>query len=266
LIDRKQLFGLARALQRGLAKGLPKMDTALYVGLSRQVTLQRALDIAANNIANADTAGFKVEELLLETEPLTPGIIGSSPINYVVDNGVARDFGQGEMEVTGNAFDLSVEGAGFFTIQTAAGDRYTRDGRFNVDSQNRLVTRNGDPVLSTGGAPIVLDPTQPAPKVGQDGTISQGPTSLGRIGVVRFADLSVLAKAGEGGFTAPAGAAVAAGDALVRQGMVEHSNVQPVLEITRLIEITRAYERVAKMMEANQTMTSTAIQRLGQVS
>jgi flagellar basal-body rod protein FlgF len=193
-------------------------------------------------------------------------MMGAAPINYVVDNGVARDFGQGEMDVTGNPFDLSVEGAGFFTVQTPGGDRYTRDGRFSVDSQNRLVTRRGDPVLSTGGAPIVLDPAQPAPKVAQDGTVSQGAAPLGRVGVVRFADLSVLAKAGDGGFTAPAGAAVAAGDAIVRQGMVERSNVQPVLEITRLIEITRAYERVAKMMETNQSMTSTAIQRLGQVS
>jgi flagellar basal-body rod protein FlgF len=264
--DLKDFFGVARPLQRGLAKGHAQMDTALYVGLSRQMTLQRALDIAANNIANADTAGFKVEQLLLEADPLTPPAFGAAPVNYVIDNGVARDFGQGEMETTGNAFDLSVEGQGFFTVQTAQGDRYTRDGRFSVDAQNRLVNRNGDPVLSSGGAPITLDPTQPAPKVAQDGTISQGGASLGRVGVVRFPDQSVLSKAGDDGFTAPDGASVAANDAIIRQGMVERSNVQPVLEITHLIEITRAYERVAKMMEANQSMTSTAIQRLGQVS
>jgi flagellar basal-body rod protein FlgF len=242
------------------------MDTALYVGLSRQMTLQRALDIAANNIANADTAGFKVEQLLLKEEPLTPPAFGASPVSYVIDNGVSRDFGQGEMETTSNPFDLSVEGAGFFTVQTPQGDRYTRDGRFTIDSQNRLVSHGGEPVLSSGGAPITLDPTQPAPKVAQDGTISQGGASLGRVGVVRFADLSVLSKAGDTTFSAPDGASVAANDAIIRQGMVEHSNVQPVLEITHLIEITRAYERVAKMMEANQSMTSTAIQRLGQVS
>ena len=242
------------------------MDTALYVGLSRQMTLQRALDIAANNIANTDTAGFKVEQLLLEADPLTPPAFGAAPVNYVIDNGVSRDFGQGEMETTGNAFDLSVEGAGFFTVQTAQGDRYTRDGRFGVDAQNRLVSRNGDPVLSSGGAPITLDPTKPAPKVAEDGTVSQGGASLGRVGVVRFPNLSVLQKAGDDGYSAPDGASVAANDAIIRQGMVERSNVQPVLEITHLIEITRAYERVAKMLEANQSMTSTAIQRLGQVS
>jgi flagellar basal-body rod protein FlgF len=242
------------------------MDTALYVGLSRQVTLQRALDIAANNIANADTAGFKVEQLLLEDDPLTPPISGASPVHYVIDNGVARDFGQGEMEMTGNTFDLAVEGAGFFTVQTPRGDRYTRDGRFTVDNQNRLVTQAGDPVLSSGGQPITLNPQLPAPKVAEDGTVSQGAQSLGKVGVVRFTDLSQLSKEGDVLYTAPEGASVQANDAVIRQGAVERSNVQPVLEITHLIEITRAYERVAKMMEANQTMTSTAIQRLGQVS
>jgi flagellar basal-body rod protein FlgF len=242
------------------------MDTALYVGLSRQMTLQRAMDIAANNIANADSAGFKVEQMLLETEPLTPPVFGADPVNYVIDNGLARDFGQGEMEATGNPFDVAVEGAGFFAVQAATGTLYTRDGRFSTNAQNQLVTRGGDPVLSANGQPITLDPTKPAPKIAQDGTISQGPQSLGKLGVSRFPDLSVLSKAGDTTFSAPDGAAVIAQDAVLRQGMVEHSNVQPVLEITHLIEITRAYERVAKMMDANQTMTQTAIQRLGQVS
>ena len=242
------------------------MDTALYVGLSRQVTLQRALDIAANNIANADTAGFKVEQMLLQTDPLTPPVAGASPVNYVIDNGLSRDFGQGDMETTTNPFDVAVEGAGFFTVQTPQGDRYTRDGRFKVDSQDRLVNHNGDPVMSSSGSAITFDPTKPAPTIAPDGTISQGAASLGKLGVVRFADLSVLQKAGDTSFTAPDGAATQAGDAVVRQGMVGHSNVQPVLEITHLIEITRAYERVSKMIEASQTMTSTAIQRLGQVS
>lgn len=242
------------------------MDTALYVGLSRQMTLQRALDITANNIANADTAGFKVEQLMLEVDPLAPPVPDADPVNYVIDNGVARDFGQGAMEVTGAAFDLAVDGQGFFAVQTAAGLRYTRDGRFGTDAQNRLVTRAGDPVLSQNGQPITLNPQAPPPEIGRDGTISQGPQNLGRIGVSRFADLSVLEKAGDNLFIAPEGSAVAAQDAVVRQGMVERSNVEPVVEITRMIEITRTYERVARMMEANQEMTSTAIQRLGQVS
>lgn len=242
------------------------MDTALYVGLSRQFTLQRAIDIAANNIANADTAGFKVEQMLLRTEPLTPPVFDTDPVNYVIDNGIARDFGQGEMESTGNAFDVAIEGAGFFAVQTAGGPLYTRDGRFSTNVQNQLVTRTGDPVLSAGGQPITLDPTKPSPKIAQDGTISQGAQSLGKLGVSRFPDQAVLQKAGDTTFSAPEGAAVTAPDAQLRQGMIEHSNVQPVLEITHLIEITRAYERVAKMMEANQSMTQTAIQRLGQIS
>jgi flagellar basal-body rod protein FlgF len=244
------------------------MNTSLYVGLSRQMTLQRALDIAANNIANADTAGFKVEEQIVREEPATPpSTPGAKPIAYVLDEGVARDFSQGAIEETGNPFDVAIEGQGFFQVQTGAGERYTRDGRFSVDNQNRLVTKAGDPVLSSNGRPIVLDPAGGAVSIAKDGTLSQGATPLGRLGVFRFADLAALTKAGGNLFQASDVAGpVAAPDAVVRQGQVERSNVQPVLEITNLIEITRAYERVARMMDQTESLSSRAIDRLGRAA
>ena len=128
------------------------MNNALYVGLSRQETLQRALDIVANNIANAVTAGFKLEQLLVQTEPGSPpSTPDARPVNYVLDHGVTRDFTQGSMDQTGNPYDVAVEGLGFFQIQTAGGMRYTRDGRFTVDNKNQLVTKAGDPVMDAGG-------------------------------------------------------------------------------------------------------------------
>ena len=244
------------------------MNNALYVGLSRQETLQRALDIVANNIANADTAGFKLEQLLVQTEPGSPpSTPDARPVNYVLDHGVTRDFTQGSMESTGNPYDVAVEGQGFFQIQTPQGMRYTRDGRFTVDNKNQLVTKAGDPVMDAGGRAITLDPTKSEAAIAPDGTISQGGVQGGKLGVYRFPDLAQLQKNGGGLFEAPASVTpTVATDGIVHQGMVEKSNVQPVLEITNLIAITRAYERVAQMMGQTSDLSSEAISRLGKAA
>jgi len=240
------------------------MDNALYVGLSRQMTLQRSLQLAASNMANVDTVGFKVEQMMVRTESLAPENLNVAPINYVLDGGVARNFGQGPLEQTGATYDLAIDGDGFFSVQTAQGVRYTRDGRFTVNAENKLVTKNGDPVLSAGGGEIVFNPTQPIPAVALDGTVSQGNVSLGKVGVVRFENLSDLQKEGSNLYSVKGDLAPAAApDAQVRQGMMERSNVQAVLEMTNLIEITRAYERVAQMMNQTQELASRAIERLG---
>jgi flagellar basal-body rod protein FlgF len=243
------------------------MDNALYVGLSRQVTLQRALQLAASNIANSDTVGFKVEQLMVRTEAMAPLGVQMDPIAYVLDQGIARDFGQGPMDQTGAPYDVAIDGDGFFSVQTAQGIRYTRDGRFTVNAENKLVTKNGDPVLSAGGAEIVLNPALPTPAIATDGTISQGTTQLGKLGVVRFEDLAALEKAGDNLYSVKGDLAPAAApDAQLRQGMVERSNVKPVLEITNLIEITRSYERVAQLMNQAQELASRAVERLGRAA
>ena len=250
------------------------MDNALYVGLSRQATLQRQLEIAANNMANVDTVGFKVEGLMLQTDPLDAPLAGGSsglgPVKYVLDNGIARNFSQGGLDRTGNTFDLAIDGNGFFTVQTAQGNRYTRDGRFTLDSQNRLVTKAGDPVVDSSGAGLTIDPEKSAPTIAADGTVSQtdshGQVSgVGKIGAVRFANLSGLSKEGDNLYSSDETPA-AVKDVSIRQGMVERSNVQPMLEITNLIDITRAYERVSQMMNSNQDLSRSAVERLGKAA
>lgn len=251
------------------------MDNAIYVGLSRAATLQRALDLAANNIANMDTAGFKVEQLAVQTDPVTPkGAAGSASgaIKYVLDNGVVRNFGQGELETTGNTFDLGIEGDGFFSVQTAAGTRYTRDGRFSTDAQNRIVDKAGNPVLDAGGSPITVNPTLSAPTIARDGTVSQtGPngqvSQIGKIGVVRFANLAALSKGGDNLYADGSGQAPQVStNAVIHQGAFERSNVQPISEITNLIEITRTYERVQDMMGSTGDLSGRAIDALGKLS
>jgi flagellar basal-body rod protein FlgF len=250
------------------------VENAAYIGLSRQMTLRRELDIAANNIANADTTGFKVEQLLLGAEvgnrarndAIRPGA------SFVLDNGVGRDFSQGSLEQTGRALDFAIEGEGvFFRIEDAnsqgvGGEAYTRDGAFTISPEGVLVTKAGRPVLGDGG-PITIDPAQGAITVGDDGTISQAGAVIGTIGLARFEDLGVLSKDGDGLYRNASNAApIDAAGAQVRQGMLEGSNVNPLIEITNLIEISRAYERATKMVENVQELSRRSVERLGRTS
>jgi flagellar basal-body rod protein FlgF len=249
------------------------MENTLYVALSRQAVLQRALDLAANNIANQDTVGFKVEELTTRTDPIAPPRPSSnlSPVNYVVDTGVARDFSQGELAQTGNPLDVALEGQGFFTLQTANGPRYTRDGRFTLDPTGQITDRQGEPVLSANGTPIVVDPLKGAVMIAKDGSVSQTGvggqlTQLGKLGVVQFANLSALSKQGANQYSETSGqAAVPVTNAKITQGMVEHSNVNPVKEVTSLISISRAYDRMQDIMSSTMDLSTKAVDSLGQL-
>lgn len=245
------------------------MENAAYVGLSRQMTLRRELDVVANNIANADTTGFKVEQLLVGAELgdrarnafVRPGV------SFVLDNGVGRDYGQGALEQTGRNLDFAIEGEGaFFKVQDGNGEAYTRDGAFTLDPEGRLTNQGGQAVLGDGGE-IILDRTLGEPQVGADGTISQNGQLVGRLSLVRFDTLGALEKGGDGLYrNASNAAAIEATDARVRQGMLEGSNVNPILEITNLIEIQRAYESVTRMIENTNELSRRSVERLGRVS
>jgi len=236
--------------------------------------LNRELDVAANNLANIDTAGFKVESLITQADPVMPAHAppGSTPVQFALDQGLARDFTQGPMQQTGSPLDLAIDGKGFFQVQTPSGIRYTRDGRFGADAQGQLIDQQGDPVLDAGGSTISLNATGGPPQIGLDGTVTQKipgqaqAAVIGKIGVVAFDSLGGLSKSGDGMFQnttnsqpTPATASV------VHQGMLESSNVQPIVQITDLIRISRAYESVSQMMSDSSDLSKTAIQRLGSV-
>jgi flagellar basal-body rod protein FlgF len=250
------------------------MDNTMYVGLSKQVLLQRELDVVANNLANMDTTGFKVESLMSATESGAPArTLGvTQPAQFAVDNGVVRDFTQGSMTQTGAPLDLAIAGTGFFQIQTADGTRYTRDGRFTTNAQSQLVTQNGDPVLDPSGSPISINPQGDPPVIGRDGTITQTVAGqpnaqvVGQVGVVTFDNLSDLSKEGGGLYSLSSNQpAKAATSAVVQQGMLEGSNVQPIIQMTDMIRIQRAYEMVSQMMSSTADLSTSAIQQLGQV-
>ena len=243
------------------------MDNTIYVGLSRQMILERELDITANNLANVDTTGFKFESMISNDDSVTMPTPGIAPaaVHFVADAGVARDFTQGSLVQTNAPLDVAVDGKGFFTINTAAGPRYTRDGRFKLDSGGRIVTQDGDPV--DGGGDIVLDPTKGGVTIAPNGIISQQGQNVGKISVVTFDSLAALSKDGNNQYRNDSNLTpTPAANAQVRQGFLESSNVEPVRQITRLIEIERAYDAVANMMSSTQDLSDSAIQRLGAVN
>ncbi len=244
------------------------MDNTMYVALSRQVVLQRELDIVANNIANADTAGFKVEDMLTRTDTAAPAKTSgiTSPVAFVMDDGVARDFRQGAMNQTGAPLDVAIDGKGFFTIQTAGGPRYTRDGRFKLDSNGRMVSQEGDPVQG-GGSDITLEAQKGPVSISETGVISQQGQKVGQLDVVTFDSLGNLSKDGNNllrntGSTQPQPTT----SAKIRQGMLEGSNVQTLTQITKLVQLNRAYESVTNMMSQTSDLSRKSIQRLGSVN
>lgn len=244
------------------------MDNALYVGLSRQMVLRRQMDIVANNIANIDTNGFKVETLITKEQPGAPAFTlgGPKPVKFVGEDGVARDFGQGALRRTDAPLDLAVEGQGFFKVNTKGGERYTRDGRLRTDDTGRVTTQAGDTVADDGGGEIVIDPQKGQVTIAADGTVSQGAERVGKVGVFQFANLSVLEKRGDNLYQNTSNQQpTAADDAKVRQGMLEGSNVNSILEITRMIEVSRAYEQTSQMMSAQSDLSRSSISRLGRL-
>lgn len=245
------------------------MDNALYVGLSRQMVLKREMDIVANNIANADTNGFKFESLMTKEAPGAPAFTlgGPRPIKFVSADGVARDFSQGNLRRTDAPLDLAIDGQGFFKVTTKAGDRYTRDGRFRTDETGRVTTQKGDVVADEGGGEITIDPTKSgAISISPDGVISQGTERIGKVGVFKFDSLSALEKTGDNYYqNASNQQASAAPDAKIRQGMLESSNVNPIVQITRMIEVNRAYEQVSQMMNNEAELSRNSVARLGKL-
>ncbi len=238
------------------------METPTYIALSRQMVLRNQMDVVANNIANASTPGFKAEMMLMsEVElPAERGV----DLSYVQDFATARDFSPGSVRATGNPLDLAVQGDGFFAVQTPDGVRYTRVGRFQLDANGTLVTSQGYPVLA-GGGPVTLDPDDGPVNVAEDGSIStdlafggQQQVVAGKLDLVDFADRGQLAPAENNLFDAKDQQPTAA-TGKIAQGMLEDSNVRPIIEMTSLIEVTRNYQAMQRFLDSEHERQRRAI-------
>ena len=251
------------------------MQNALLIGLSRQTILERQLDVIANNVANVNTAGYKADNSLFE-EYLSSGahednFMGSDRrVSYVQDRGTFRDFSQGAAEQTKNPLDVAIDGSAFLVVQTPAGERYTRDGGMQLNNVGQLVTVTGDPVLGTGG-PIIFQPTDHDINVTPDGTITvvegNGRTDSirGKLRLVSFPDAQKLLKEGANLYSAGEGSAQPDTKSSVRQGFIEKSNVNAVAEMSRMIEVSRAYTQIATLLQQQSDLHKNAIQQLADV-
>lgn len=213
------------------------MEPSGYVTLSRQAGLMREMQVVAQNIANISTSGFRREGVVFsEYVKRQPG--GPS---LSMANGNARniDLSQAGVSPTGGAFDFAIQGEGFFLVETPDGERLTRAGAFTPSAEGELVTPDGYRLLDQGGAPVFVPPgTQVA--LAQDGSLSANGVPLTRIGLWQPTDpLTLQHQAGT--LFAADGVEPAEGGSIL-QGFLEDSNVEPVTEIARMIEVQRAYE------------------------
>jgi flagellar basal-body rod protein FlgF len=238
------------------------MTNSISTLLSRQVGLRQQVDVIAHNVANLSTAGFKREDLAFATHVERLDLPGSSLALAKVAS-THTDFRPGALERTGNPFDFAIDGAGFFTVETADGVRYTRDGRFSANQLGELVTATGHRVLDDGGAPIFIPAQVSDLTLSSDGTLSAPDGApLGVLGIRTLPD-GFLRREADGLFAA-ADEAEPALDAKVVQGFVEGSNVNPVRELTDLIEAQRAYERGRAMLDAEHERIWRMIEKLDQ--
>jgi flagellar basal-body rod protein FlgF/flagellar basal-body rod protein FlgG len=254
------------------------MENALLIGLSRQIALHRELEVVANNVANLDTTGYKADGSIFE-EYLMPG--ASAPgatsadrrISYVQDRATWHNFSAGPLRQTGNPLDVAIDGDAFFVVQTPRGERYTRNGAFQINPQGELVTSAGDRVLGTGGT-IQFQPTDSNVSINPDGTItvrengnSRSDSQRGALRLVRFDQVQQLQKDGSSLFSAPNGVAPQAAPTSVRvvQGAVEQSNVRAVVEMARMIEVTRTYTQIAGLLQQQSDVRRSAIDKLAEV-
>lgn len=241
------------------------MENAIIAGLSKQIVLTRALETTANNVANQTTAGFKADRVAFAEylAVIDRRSSGDPFVSLVSDPDTYTDFSSGAIEQTFRDLDFAIEGDGFFAIETAAGTRYTRDGRFSVNAFGELVTRSGELALDAAGSPILIDPEAGPVVATPDGELQQQGAPVGRLGVYVAADPAALRKTGDNLFLSETDLE-AAEIPRVRQGFTETSNVNPVASMTDLIEILRAYEQAAQLTDISNELARRAVETLSE--
>lgn len=235
------------------------MDAAGYATLNRQSGLMREMGVVANNIANASTTGFRREGVVFSE--FVAALDRDPSLSMAHASGRHVDLSQATLSQTGGSFDFAIQGEGFFLIETPDGEKLTRAGSFTPSAEGELVTPDGYRLLDAGGAPIFIPPDAAAVALASDGTLSANGLPIAQVGLWRPADPMTLSH--QSGTLFSASAVEPAESATVLQGMLEESNVEPVSEIARMIEVQRAYELGQKFLDAEDQRVRGVIQTLG---
>lgn len=238
------------------------MQHGIYVALSSQMALDKRLTTIADNIANVGTVGFRATGV--KFEDLVSGL-GDKSVAFASTGDTYLATQAGGMTQTGNPFDFAVRGEAWFGIETPQGPVMTRDGRFTMLETGEIVTLEGYPVLDPGGAPLLLDPQNGPPEAASDGTLRQQGNLVGAIGLYEFQPGINFTRYGNSGIVpdTPPQPLVDRMDVGVMQGFIEESNVNPVLEITRLIQVQRAFDQVSALIRDSESGLKQAISQLG---
>lgn len=216
------------------------MDNAIYAALTRQSGLMKEMGVVANNISNMNTAGFRREGVIF-AEHLSALDRHGETLSMAHARGRLIDLRQGVLTQTNGSHDLAIEGEGFFAVETPEGTRLTRAGAFIPSAEGELMTADGYRLLDEGQAPVQIPAGASAVSIGPDGTLSANGIPFGRIGLFAAPEGSLLTHQG-GTLFSLEGDPEPLDEARLRQGFLEESNVDPVFEITRMIEVQRAYE------------------------
>jgi flagellar basal-body rod protein FlgF len=241
------------------------LDSGFYASCAGLQAQSLALEVAAHNLANLNTSGFRGQQptfqsLMAVSRPTVPNVLNLATNNFGVLEGTHLDLTAGNLETTGNPLDVAIEGSGFFAIQTASGTRYTRNGNFKVSSTGQLVTVAGDLVL---GHPALKDKgginvPAGAVSIASDGTLSVNGAVAGNIQLVDFAPGTLLTSEGETLLSAPPGSAQPAQQSMLKQGALESSNVNPIRSVVTLIGV----QREAEMMQRAMSLFDTEFNRI----
>lgn len=245
------------------------MNIGMYQSAASLTALERWQDAVAQNITASQVNGFKKRTVEFSAMPMgeisTGAEKGTEELSGMMPKAsYGISFTAGETTPTGRNLDVALQGEGFFKIQTASGQPiYTRTGQFQLSPERTLVTSDGSPVLSENGAPITALAQAGDIAIATDGTVSQGDTQLGKIGVFRFANNSVLTPIGGGAFDAGTATPTTVEKPNVLQGYLESSNVTPLREMVALVQIARAYEANQKIITSRDQTMQRALETLG---
>ena len=248
------------------------MEGPTYVALSAQIALQKQLDIVANNVANANTTGFKADRTLFQSYVERLAVPGDS-ISFVQDRATYIDRTEGPIQTTGNPLDVAIKGDGYLAVTAPEGTLYTRDGHLQVGQDGTLEDDRGRPILGADSQPIQLPSNFSQPEIKADGTlrvrVNGAPQQVGQIGLFRASDPLDMRKSGSGLLTDPAGTMQTVDptqdpSAYIVQGALEGSTVQPITEIANLTDLSRAYERLQNLLSDDNDREQKMIQVLGE--
>ncbi len=237
------------------------MSNMGYTTLTRQSGLLREMQAVANNIANISTSGFRREGVIFSEYVKA---LGEDPsLSMATANMHFTNLMQGELTQTGGTYDFAIQGEGFFMLEGPNGPLLTRAGSFTPSETGDLVTSDGLRLLDAGGAPVFVPPDAASVTLAADGTLTADGQPLTQIGLFNPADPNDLERRNGVRFAVPGGTEPVIEGSNLLQGFVEGSNVDPIIEIARMIEIQRAYEQGQKFLSQEDERIRAMIQSLG---